>query len=74
MPYSVTFASDYSQMVGDALIFLFVAGGLAILLGAGTSAVLVSLSRRKSFWFLSPVFAVGWFGLILGVFELVASF
>jgi hypothetical protein len=73
MPRSVTLASDYSQMVADAFLFLFVAGGMAILLGAATSAVLVSLSRRKSFWFFSPVFAVGWFGLILGVFELVAA-
>lgn len=74
MQLSSPLASDYSQMVADALVFTFVAGGIAILLGVGSLAVLVSLSRRKSFWFFSPVFAVAWFGLILGIFELLASF
>ncbi len=72
--FSPTLASDYSQMVADALIFLFIVGGVAIFLGAATSAVLVWCSRRKWVWFLIPVFAAGWFGLIIGLVQIWASY
>jgi hypothetical protein len=72
--HSLTLASDYSQMVAQALILLFFAGGVAIILGAATSAILVSRCHRKGIWFLVPVFAAGWFGLIIGLFEILASY
>ena len=68
---SPALASDYSGMVEQLFLFLVILGGLALILGTETSAFLVRATRRKAIWLLVPVFALLWWGVIVGVIELL---
>jgi hypothetical protein len=63
-------ASDFGPMAWQALFTLAAVGALALVLGAITSAVLAMAFRRKSVWFLIPVFTVCWFLAIFGLWQL----
>jgi len=63
-------ASDYSQLVYEALLFLVAVGGIGLVLGAMTSAIAARAWRRKWVWWLCPGFAVFWAAVIIGLFNL----
>lgn len=67
---SLALASDFGPMVRDVMLMLAAIGGVALILGAATAAILVRAFRRKWVWFLIPPFAVCWFAVVLGLHEL----
>lgn len=67
---SPALASDYGPMVTQLLFMLAVMSGVALILGGITGAFLVWVYRRKWFWFLIPIFAICWFGVVFGLFQL----
>ena len=67
---SPVLASDYGPLVRQVLFMLAAIGGVALILAAATAAVLVRACRSKWIWLLTPIFAVGWFAVVLGIHEL----
>ena len=67
---SPTLASDFGPLVWHALFMLAAMGGVALILGATTAAVLVRACGRRRIWLLTPNFAIGWFAVVLGIHEL----
>ena len=62
-------ASDFGMMARQILLILAAIGGAALILGVATAGGLVWYYRRKWIWFLIPIFAVCWLGVILVVHE-----
>ncbi len=62
-------ASDFGPMAMGILMILAAFAGAALVLGIATAGGLAWYTRRKWVWFLIPVFAVCWLGVILLVHE-----
>ena len=61
---------NLDKLIVEVLLFFASIAGMALILGATSTAVLVWAIGRKWAWFLTPIFAVCWFAVIVGIFNL----
>jgi len=70
---TVAYASDFSGLAWIALAIIVGVTLACLIAGLVTAGILVLVTKRRWLWFLTPLFAVGWFAVGWLVMDLLGT-